>query len=207
MTMNRFGEIPINPDAKQGRPGKKKQDPEALPDESISTHSSEPDLTEEEPEAAPEVKPAAEFDREPAPEPAAQYAAEPEAFGKPSRARTARKKKQGGKRWVLRAAAWLVAVPLCMVLLYAVGSYLFVPFYIKGPLARSLGQRLERPVEISRAVFSPFTLRLFLENITIGPVAGDRSEQRLLECARIDCRITPRPDFFRHPGLRGGKGQ
>lgn len=190
MTMNRFGEIPINPDVKQDRSGKKKQEPEILPAAPGPAHSQETDLTEEQRDAAHEVKQEAEPDGETVAEHPAESGAAPDTYSPSPRPRPARKKKQGGERRALRIVSWLMAVPLCIVLLYTVGSYFLVPLYIKGPLARSVGQRLARPVEISRAVFSPFTLRLFLEDITIGPVADDRSEQRLLECARIDCRIT-----------------
>jgi hypothetical protein len=188
--MNRFGEIPINPDVKQDRPGKKKQEPENLPAEPGPALSPETDLAAEQPEAAPEVGQGAELDVEAVAEHPTGPGAVPDTYSPSPRSRSARKKKKGGNGLALRVLSLLVAVPLGIVLLYTVGSYVLVPYYIKGPLARSVGQRLERPVTVSRAVFSPFTLRLFLEDITIGPVAGDRSEQQLLECARIDCRIT-----------------
>lgn len=184
MTMDRFGEIPINPDAKQDGPAKKRLQPETYAGEAAGVPSPEPGLVEQQHETAQagqEVEPVAEQ----APGPAAG----PETLSRPPRPKPARKKKDGGGRRRLRVATLLLAVALSVVLLYAAGCFLFVPYYIKGPLARSMGQRLARPVEISRAVLSPFTLRLFLEGITIGAATGDRSDQRLLECPRIDCRI------------------
>ncbi|MHB8809943.1 MAG: DUF748 domain-containing protein [Desulfobulbaceae bacterium] len=171
--MKRFGEIPISPDDKQGRPGKKRQESDIPSGEPVVTRPPEPELSEERPVLASEIEP----------EPA------PESFTPPAPRRVpAKKKKRDGGRLFMRSAVWLL-VPVCIVLLCVAGSYFFVPYYIKGPLARSLGEQLERPVEISRAVFSPFSLRLFIEDITIGPMAGEQNQQVLLECPRIDCRL------------------
>ncbi|MHB8789673.1 MAG: DUF748 domain-containing protein [Desulfobulbaceae bacterium] len=179
--MNRFGEIPITPDDQQGRPGKNKQEAEPLPAEPQVSSVFEPNQAEDQDDTSREDAPAAELQGEPD--------GGPPPFGRHPRSRVVRKKKRPQPRRTVRIAAWLLLVPVAIVLFYWAASYFFVPLFIKGPLARSLGQRLDRPVEISRAVFSPFTLRLFLEEITIGPVVGDRNEQRLLELARIDCRI------------------
>ena len=172
--MNRFGEIPISPDDKHGKPGKKQPE--------LDTLSDEPDAG-----LPPEPEPSGERS---APEHEVVSGGRPEALNElPPRRIPARKMKRGGGRLFLRAAVWLL-VPVSIVPLYVVGSYFFVPFYIKGPLARSLSEQLERPVEISRAVFSPFSLRLFIENITIGPRAAEQGGEGMLECPRIDCRLT-----------------
>ncbi|MHB1351192.1 MAG: DUF748 domain-containing protein [Desulfobulbaceae bacterium] len=179
--MKRFGEIPINPDDQKGRSGDGRQESES-PAEGVAptTALPEPDVRGDLPEEVPEGEPVYAGETEPA----------PDAYRQPTSRRTGKKRKRPPGRRLPRLAAWLLLLPLTLFLLYVVGSYLFVPLYIKGALARTLSQRLDRPVAISRAVFSPFSLRLFLEDIAIGPVIGDQSEQPLLSCARIDCRIT-----------------
>ena len=88
-----------------------------------------------------------------------------------------------------RIFRWLLA-PLFIVLLYGVGSYFFVPALIKGPMAGMLSERLERPVEVKRIVFAPFSLDLYLDEITVGAVQGDTGRSGLLlACEKIRCRL------------------
>jgi len=87
-----------------------------------------------------------------------------------------------------RAMLWLVA-PLFFVLLYGAGSYFLVPALIKGSLSKSLSDTLHRPVYVERVVFSPFSLRVFLTDISVGPVYGDVNKQNLFECSGFQCRL------------------
>ena len=96
-----------------------------------------------------------------------------------------------------RALLW-VAVPLFLVLLYGVGSYFLVPSLVKGPLSKNLSESLGRPVTVNRVVFSPFTLRVFLKTVAVGPVYGDMNKQNLLECSDFYCRIDFLGLFNRH---------
>ena len=102
-------------------------------------------------------------------------------------------KRSGGRRWEYnlrssRAILWF-AVPLFLVLLNGVGSYFLVPSLVKGPLAKNLSETLGRPVSADRVVFSPFTLRVIMQAVIVGPVTGDTSRQNLFECASFKCRI------------------
>ena len=161
--MSRFGEIPISPDSQQDKPRKDRPEEAAVPEEPMP----------------------AEAETQAAPPPV-----EPEPLAPSPRRIPARKKKGRGPWPVWRIAAWLLLVPLSLFLLYTVAGYLLVPYYIKGPLARSVGQRLDRPVSIVQAVFSPFSLRLVIEGITIGPAADKRSSEGLLECEAIEGHLT-----------------
>jgi hypothetical protein len=87
-----------------------------------------------------------------------------------------------------RMLLW-IAIPLFLVLLYGVGSYFLVPSLIKGPVAGSLSVSFDRPVQVKRIVFSPFSLRVFATDITIGPVYGDEDKHNLLECSGISFRV------------------
>lgn len=87
-----------------------------------------------------------------------------------------------------RLLLWF-ALPLFMVLLYGVGSYFLVPSLVKGTLAKSLSENLGRPVVVNRVVFSPFTLHVYLETVSVGPVYGDTNKKNLLECSDFQCRI------------------
>ena len=80
-------------------------------------------------------------------------------------------------------------VPVFFALLYIVGSYLLVPAILKGPVAGKLSATLNRPVTVSRVIFSPFSLQLFLSGIYIGGMYGDKSERNLLECKNLQARL------------------
>lgn len=82
-----------------------------------------------------------------------------------------------------------VAIPLFLVLLYGVGSYFLVPALVKGSLSQKVAEYLGRPVAVNRVIFSPFTLEVFLQNVSIGPVYGDQNKENLLECPEFSCRI------------------
>lgn len=85
-----------------------------------------------------------------------------------------------------RAVAWFSLIPL-LVVLYGVGSYFLVPSLINSVLLPSLSRHSDRPVNAGRIVFSPFTLALLVEDVTVGPVRGDSSGNELLalENARL----------------------
>ncbi len=87
-----------------------------------------------------------------------------------------------------KALLW-IAVPLFLVLLYGVGSYFLVPTLIKGPLSKNLSDTFDRPVHVDRVIFSPFSLRVYLSEIAVGPVFGDTDKQNLLECSEFHCRL------------------
>jgi hypothetical protein len=80
---------------------------------------------------------------------------------------------------------------LFLVLLYGLGSYFLVPFMVKGPLAEDLSEKLERPVAVERVIFSPFTWRVFLQDITVGPQHGEPGRENLLQCPEVHCRLDP----------------
>ncbi|MDY0351123.1 MAG: DUF748 domain-containing protein [Desulfobulbaceae bacterium] len=89
----------------------------------------------------------------------------------------------------LRPLRWLL-VPLIGVLLYGVGGYFLVPALIKGPMAGMLAERLERPVAVKRIVFAPFTLDLYLEEVTIGVPRGSTGRSgNFLSCEAVRCRL------------------
>ncbi|MDD3618842.1 MAG: hypothetical protein PHX57_05545, partial [Desulfobulbaceae bacterium] len=89
----------------------------------------------------------------------------------------------------LRPLRWLL-VPLIGVLLYGVGGYFLVPALIKGPMAGMLDERLERPVAVKRIVFAPFTLDLYLEEVTIGVPRGSTGRSgNFLSCEAVRCRL------------------
>jgi hypothetical protein len=85
-----------------------------------------------------------------------------------------------------RAVAWLSLIPL-LAILYGVGSYFLIPSLLNNILLPSLSRHADRPVEAGRIVFSPFTLALLVEDVTVGPVHGDPSGNELLalENARL----------------------
>ncbi len=87
-----------------------------------------------------------------------------------------------------RILLW-IAIPLFLVILYGVGSYFLVPSLIKGPVARSLSISFDRTVQVKRIVFSPFSLRVYATDITIGPVYGNADEHNLLECSSFSFRL------------------
>lgn len=82
-----------------------------------------------------------------------------------------------------------VAIPLFLALLYGLGTFFLVPYLVKGPISKNLSEYLGRPVTVKRVVFSPFTLRGFMQDVTVGPVYGDTAKTNLLECARFDFRL------------------
>jgi len=87
-----------------------------------------------------------------------------------------------------RVVLW-TALPLFLVLLYGVGSYFLVPSLIKGPLAKNLSESFGRPVAVSRVIFSPFSLSVFLKDVSVGPVYGDMDKEDLIRCPEFSCRI------------------
>ncbi|MDW7772430.1 MAG: DUF748 domain-containing protein [Desulfobulbaceae bacterium] len=88
------------------------------------------------------------------------------------------------------------AVALFLVLLYGAGSYFLLPFLVRGPMAGNLAESLDRPVLVGRVIFSPFTWRISLKDVAIGPVRGDLDRQNLLASDEFSCRIS-------FPGLFG----
>jgi hypothetical protein len=88
-----------------------------------------------------------------------------------------------------RTIRWLLA-PLILIVLYGVGGYFLVPALIKGPVTGMLSERLERPIEVKRIVFAPFTLNLYLEEVSIGVVRGGTGRGgELLACETVRCRL------------------
>jgi hypothetical protein len=78
-----------------------------------------------------------------------------------------------------KVVAWLSVIPL-LVILYSVGSYFIIPSIINSLLVPNLSKHFDRPVEVDRVVFSPFNLELFVDNVTVGPVRGDNTDDDLL---------------------------
>ncbi|MCP4490069.1 MAG: AsmA family protein, partial [Gammaproteobacteria bacterium] len=67
-----------------------------------------------------------------------------------------------------RLCCILLLLPVILFLLYLAGAQYLLPRYIKGPLAEQLSKRLNRPVTIRDAAFSPFSFDLHLGGIEIG---------------------------------------
>ncbi len=90
-----------------------------------------------------------------------------------------------------KTVAWLLAIPL-LIVLYGVGSYLIVPPFINSVLLPKLSLQFDRPMEVGRVVFSPFNLELLVDNVTVGPVLGDKtgSELLVLENARFQFSLS-----------------
>ncbi|MCL7488880.1 MAG: DUF748 domain-containing protein, partial [Desulfobulbaceae bacterium] len=78
-----------------------------------------------------------------------------------------------------RTMAWFSVIPL-LVVFYGVGSYFLVPIFINGVLVSNFSREIQRPVETGRVVFSPYTLELFVDHVTIGAVYGDTTGGQLL---------------------------
>lgn len=83
---------------------------------------------------------------------------------------------------------WIM-LPFALAAFYGITSFFLVPVLVKGPLASNVSARIDRPVRIRRVLFSPFTLRLFFSDISIGAVAGDRNSRELLDCGSLECDL------------------
>lgn len=163
MAIDRFDEIPIMTDPDATGKGRKKRKPGSEPEGQDS-----PDRRIQPPP----------FERE----------KEDRDTGARRSSRHGRPKRQR-KLFQFRTIRWLLA-PLMVIALYGVGGYFLVPALIKGPMAGMLSERLARPVEVKRIVFAPFTLNLYLNEISIGAVRGDTGRGReLLVCDTVRCRL------------------
>jgi len=158
MALDRFGEIPINPD---DDPGKAETDEEAASG------------TEDDVSPAQQAAPPAPVEKRLRPQP-------PQ--------RTARRPPDRRSVSLFRILIWLL-VPLLLIVVYGVGSYFLVPALVRGPLAGQLSAQFNRPVAVHRIIFSPFSLQLILNDITIGPVHGDLKGGNLLECSKLQCKL------------------
>jgi uncharacterized protein involved in outer membrane biogenesis len=85
----------------------------------------------------------------------------------------------------------LLYIPVIFFLLYSAGSLYLVPIVIKHPLAKQLSQQLNRPVSIDDVSFSPFTFRLHLAGVTIGPNSSRKNDHELCRVGMIDVRVQP----------------
>ncbi len=84
---------------------------------------------------------------------------------------------------------WIM-LPFAIAALYGIAGFFLVPLLVKGPMASNISARIDRPVRIRRVLFSPFTLRFFLSDISIGAVAGDRNSRKLLDCGSLECDLS-----------------
>ncbi len=84
---------------------------------------------------------------------------------------------------------WIM-LPFALAALYGIVSFFLVPVLVKGPLASNVSARIDRPVRIRRVLFSPFTLRFFFRDISIGAVSGDRNSRKLLDCGSLECDLS-----------------
>ncbi len=109
-----------------------------------------------------------------------------------------------GRDWRLRPGRvfFWVMLPCALAALYGITSFFLVPALVKGPLASSISARIDRPVRIKRVIFSPFTLRFFFHDITIGAVAGDHNSRELLDCGSLECDLSIASLFRRQLILR-----
>lgn len=78
-----------------------------------------------------------------------------------------------------RTVAWFLLIPL-MVVVYGVGSYFLVPLVINSLLAANVSRHFDRPVDVGRIIYSPFTFELLVNDVTIGPEQGDKTGKELL---------------------------
>ncbi len=85
----------------------------------------------------------------------------------------------------------LLCIPVVLFLLYTGGSLYLVPIVIKGPFAEQLSQRLNRPISVDDVSFSPFTFRLHLAGVTIGPDSNRKNDHELCRVGMIDGRVQP----------------
>ena len=85
----------------------------------------------------------------------------------------------------------LLCIPVVLLLLFAGGALFLVPVVITGPLAEQLSQRLNRPVSVNDVSFSPFTFRLHLADVTIGPDTSRKDNHELCRVGMIDGRVQP----------------
>lgn len=107
----------------------------------------------------------------------------------PARSTRGRSVKRSRKKFKYTKLLIWCSIPGFSVLLYIVGSYLFIPSLIKGPVARNLSESLNRPVTVNRVIFSPLTLKFFLRDIHIGGLFGDAHDGLLLECREVQGQI------------------
>ncbi|MBW2328412.1 MAG: DUF748 domain-containing protein [Deltaproteobacteria bacterium] len=66
-----------------------------------------------------------------------------------------------------------------------------MPVLITGPFSEQLSQRLNRPVSVVDVSFSPFTFRLHLAGVTIGPDTSRKNDHELCRVGIIDGRLQP----------------
>lgn len=85
----------------------------------------------------------------------------------------------------------LLCIPVVLLLLFAGGALYLVPVVITGPLAEQLSQQLNRPVSVNDVSFSPFTFRLHLADVTIGPDTSRKDNHELCRVGMIDGRVQP----------------
>ncbi len=86
----------------------------------------------------------------------------------------------------------LLSLITALAALYAATIFVFVPMLVKGPVADSIGHRLNRPVLIENISLSPFGLRLHLKGISIGPDLDRKGSPPLCTLASIEGRLLPK---------------
>ncbi len=76
------------------------------------------------------------------------------------------------------------------VFLYGLISYFLVPFLITKSLLPVLSRQLSRPVTVDRIVFSPYTLRLYFSEVSVGVRAGvPTGGVPLLSMSALECQV------------------
>ena len=107
--------------------------------------------------------------------------------GKPARSRRQPPRPAKQKSPILL----LLSLAAAIAALYFAAVLLVVPMLIRGPAAEKLGHRLNRPVLIKEVSLSPFSFRLHLAGISIGPDLNRKGAVPLCTVTALQGRLLP----------------